>query len=169
MVTNSKTALPNMPVTNIAETDLIELLYQDKAGPLTVDADILEKYLQGCTELGQAPSFYKQDIPESIEDALKTWNIPEQYQTLDLDIYFAEKVKSVEEAVRVSEELALFRERGLEPMLRFMIYLVQVMRDNKIVWGVGRGSSVSSFLLFLTGLHQVDSVKYKLDIKEFIR
>ena len=169
MVTNSKTALPNMPATNIVENDLIELLYQDKAGPLTVNADILEKYLQGCTELGQAPSFYKQDIPESIEDALKTWNIPEQYQTLDLDIYFAEKVKSVEEAVRVSEELALFRERGLEPMLRFMIYLVQVMRDNKIVWGVGRGSSVSSFLLFLTGLHQVDSVKYKLDIKEFIR
>jgi DNA polymerase III alpha subunit len=169
MVTNLKTALPSMPVTNIAETDLIELLYQDKTGPLTVDADILEKYLQGCTELGQPPSFYKQDIPESIEDALKTWNIPEHYQALDLDIYFAEKVKSVEEAVRVSEELALFRERGLEPMLRFMIYLVQVMRDNNIVWGVGRGSSVSSFLLFLTGLHQVDSVKYKLDIKEFIR
>jgi DNA polymerase III alpha subunit len=158
-----------MPVTNIVETDLIELLYQDKSGPLTIDATILEKYLQGCTELGQSPSFYKQDIPESVEDALKTWNIPEQYATLDLDIYFAEKVKTIEEAMRVSEELALFRERNLEPMLRFMIYLVQVMRDNNIVWGVGRGSSVSSFLLFLTGLHQIDSVKYKLDIKEFIR
>jgi DNA polymerase III alpha subunit len=50
-----------------------------------------------------------------------------------------------------------------------MIYLVAVMRENKIVWGVGRGSSVSSFLLYLAGLHSVNSVKYNLDIKEFIR
>lgn len=164
-----KTVLRNMPVTNIVEADLIELLYQDKSGPLTVDTTILEKYIQGCNDIGQAPTFYKHDVPDSIEEALKTWNIPEQYATLDLDIYFAEKVKTVEEAMRVSEELALFRERGLEPMLRFMIYLVQVMRDNSLVWGVGRGSSVSSFLLFLAGLHQIDSVKYKLDIKEFIR
>jgi DNA polymerase III alpha subunit len=63
----------------------------------------------------------------------------------------------------------LFKERGLEPMLRFMIYLVKVMQDNNILWGVGRGSSVSSFLLFLVGLHQVNPIKYNLDIKEFIR
>jgi len=164
-----KTVLRNMPMTNIVEADLIELLYQDKSGPLTVDTTILEKYLQGCNDIGQSPSFYKHDVPDSIEEALKSWNIPESYLELDIDIYFADKVNTVEEAVRVSDELALFRERGLEPMLRFMIYLVQVMRDNNIVWGVGRGSSVSSFLLFLAGLHQIDSVKYKLDIKEFIR
>jgi len=50
-----------------------------------------------------------------------------------------------------------------------MIYMVQVMKDNHIVWGVGRGSSVSSFLLFLVGLHQINPIKYNLDIKEFIR
>jgi len=67
------------------------------------------------------------------------------------------------------EELSLYRERNMEPMLRFMIYLVRVMRENNIVWGVGRGSSVSSFLLFLIGLHSIDAVKYNLDIREFIR
>jgi len=86
-----------------------------------------------------------------------------------LNVYFAEKVKTLEEAVRVAEELALYRERKMEPMLRFMIHLVMVMKENKIVWGVGRGSSVSSFLLYLAGLHSINSVKYNLDIKEFIR
>jgi len=71
--------------------------------------------------------------------------------------------------MRVVEELVLYRERKMEPMLRFMIYLVRVMRENNIVWGVGRGSSVSSYLLFLIGLHSVDAVKYNLDIREFIR
>lgn len=158
-----------MPTTAITENDLVELLYQDRAGLLTTGPSILEKYLQGCTELGQAPTFYTKELPSTTEEALQYWNIPDEYANLNLDIYFAEKVNTLDEAIRVAEELSLYRERNLEPMLRFMIYLVQVMKNNKIVWGVGRGSSVSSFLLFLVGLHQIDSVKYKLDIKEFIR
>jgi DNA polymerase III alpha subunit len=95
--------------------------------------------------------------------------MPEEYKTMDLDIYFANKVSTVEEAIRVAEELALFRERGLETMLRFMIFLVRLMEEHKIVWGVGRGSSVSSFLLYLVGLHQINPIKYNLGIEEFIR
>ncbi len=158
-----------MPTTMLAENDLVELLYQGKTGPLTVGEDLLESYTKSCQALGQEPVFYTQKLPGSPKEALNEWNIPDEYATLDLDIYFAKKVNSVEEALRVAEELSLFRERGLEPMLRFMIYLVQVMKDNKIVWGVGRGSSVSSFLLYLVGLHQINPIKYNLDIKEFIR
>ena len=158
-----------MPITTINETDLVELLYQDKTGQLTVNSSILEKYVSGCNELGQTPAFQSKELPETVEEAVKQWNIPDSISSLDLDIYFAEKVSTVEEAVRISEELELFRSRGLEPMLRFMIYLVQVMKEHNIVWGVGRGSSVSSFLLYLVGLHQINPVKYNLDIKEFIR
>jgi DNA polymerase III alpha subunit len=43
------------------------------------------------------------------------------------------------------------------------------MRKNKIVWGVGRGSSVASYVLFLIGIHKVNSLKYNLDIKEFLK
>jgi DNA polymerase III alpha subunit len=158
-----------MPMTSIAETDLVELLYQGKTGTLTVPAELLDVYNQGCKVLGQDVMFKAATLPESPEEAIKQWNIPVEYSELDLDVYFANKVSTVEEAMRVAEELALFRERGLEPMLRFMIYLVQVMEDNNIIWGVGRGSSVSSYLLFLVGLHQVNPIKYNLDIKEFIR
>ena len=156
-------------MTNIAEHDLVELLYQGKTGTLTVPPDLLDVYNDGCKKLGQESVFTVADLPASPEEAIKQWNLPAEYVELDLDVYFANKVNTIEEAIRVSEELALFRERGLEPMLRFMIYLVKVMEDNNIIWGVGRGSSVSSYLLFLVGLHQIDSIKYNLDIKEFIR
>jgi DNA polymerase III alpha subunit len=158
-----------MPVTSLKEADLVELLYQGKSGPLTVANDMLQSYNAGCQALGQEPVFMVKEIPESVEDAVTQWNIPDSIANLDLDVYFAEKVNSVEEAIRVAEELALYRERKMEPMLRFMIHLVNVMQENKIVWGVGRGSSVSSFLLYLVGLHSINSVKYNLDIKEFIR
>jgi DNA polymerase III alpha subunit len=43
------------------------------------------------------------------------------------------------------------------------------MRSNNIVWGVGRGSSVASYVLYLLGVHKVDSIKYGLDIREFLK
>jgi DNA polymerase III alpha subunit len=158
-----------MPVTSLKESDLVELLYQGKSGTLTVANDMLDNYKAGCQALGQEPVFMIKEIPDSVEEAITQWNIPQDIAELDLDVYFAEKVSTVEEAVRVADELALYRERNMEPMLRFMIHLVNVMTEHKIVWGVGRGSSVSSFLLYLAGLHSINSVKYNLDIKEFIR
>jgi DNA polymerase III alpha subunit len=136
---------------------------------LTAPAELLDVYNKGCADLGQELVFKIADVPASLEEAVKQWTMPVEYTELDLDVYFANKISTNEQAVRVVEELALFEEHGLEPMLRFMIYLVKLMQDNNILWGVGRGSSVSSYLLFLVGLHQVDSIKYNLDIKEFIR
>jgi DNA polymerase III alpha subunit len=70
---------------------------------------------------------------------------------------------------RVRDEYAEFESRGLAPLLKYMIYLVDFMRENKIVWGVGRGSSVASYVLYLIGVHKIDSIKYDLDFKEFLR
>jgi len=168
-MTHSKTALSNMPSTTLVENDLVELLYQGKMGLLTADRSLLTTYDAGCSALGQDKVFSVVELPESVEEAVKQWNTPAHIEELDLDVYFATKVNTLEEAVRVVEELQLYREKKMIPMLRFMIYLVEVMKDNDIVWGVGRGSSVSSFLLYLAGLHSINSVKYNLDIKEFIR
>lgn len=65
-------------------------------------------------------------------------------------------------------ELEMFRERGLEDILKACIHVVNTLRAHDIVWGVGRGSSVASFVLYLIGVHDVDSVKYGLDIHEFL-
>ncbi len=54
-------------------------------------------------------------------------------------------------------------------LLKTMKYIVDTLRENNIVWGVGRGSSVASYVLFLLGVHKIDSVKYDLPIEEFFK
>jgi DNA polymerase III alpha subunit len=150
----------------LKEQDLVELLYQERESAVTIDAELLAEYQSACRELGLTPRFTLEHIPA---DPHQHWNMPVLYQDLDLDVYFAGLISTPEQIQRVTQELDLFRENGLEPMLRFMIYMVDIMRENHILWGVGRGSSVSSYLLFLIGLHSVDAIKYNLDIKEFIK
>jgi DNA polymerase III alpha subunit len=70
---------------------------------------------------------------------------------------------------RVDEELELFIQHGMFDLLFYLKYLVDTMRENNIVWGVGRGSSVASYVLYLLGVHKIDSIKYELDIKEFLK
>lgn len=158
-----------MPHTQLDENDLLELLYQERAGGLTAHPEVLDAYVLGCKRLGLDNQFYIQPLPATVEQALERWNMPKEYQDLDLDMFFATKISDAKQVARVAEELALYRENNLETMLKFMIYMVKVMQENNIVWGVGRGSSVSSYLLYLIGLHSVDSLKYNLDIKEFIK
>jgi DNA polymerase III alpha subunit len=43
------------------------------------------------------------------------------------------------------------------------------MRSSNIVWGVGRGSSVASYALYLIGIHKIDPIKYNLSINEFFK
>lgn len=158
-----------MPVTGLNEDDLLELLYQERSGALTTSPEILEAYIAGCEKLGLEKQFFIQSQPISVEAALEQWNMPNEYNSIDLDLYFAEKIETLEQAERVAAELILYREHGLETMLKFMIYMVDLMKAHNIIWGVGRGSSVSSYLLYLTGLHSIDSLKYDLDIREFIK
>jgi DNA polymerase III alpha subunit len=75
----------------------------------------------------------------------------------------------MEQKVRVTEELTLFAQHNMIPLLKYLKYLVDTMRKNNIVWGVGRGSSVASYCLYLIGVHKIDSIKYSLDIKEFLK
>ena len=43
------------------------------------------------------------------------------------------------------------------------------MRENQLIWGVGRGSSTASYVLYLLGVHRIDSMYYDLDPEEFLR
>jgi len=70
---------------------------------------------------------------------------------------------------RLKTELELYRKNQMIPVLRAMKYIVDTLRKNQIVWGVGRGSSVASYALYLIGVHKIDSVKYDLPIGEFFK
>ena len=97
--------------------------------------------------------------------------IPPHYKELDVEGFLTSIVEDAEPGrqQRVEQELALFRARNLFPVLQTLIYIVDTMRKHDIVWGVGRGSSVASYCLYLIGVHRIDSYKYNLDIHEFLK
>jgi len=97
------------------------------------------------------------------------YNTPEFYKNMDIALFVLEKCTTEAELQRAGEELFLFQERGMFPLLQYLKYLVDTMRQHSIVWGVGRGSSVASFVLFLIGVHRINSLYYDLPIDEFIK
>ena len=102
-------------------------------------------------------------------DCQSKWHMPQQYQELDIAEHVISLCQTQTQLQRVAQELLLFQDRNLFDLLRYLKYLVDTMRANNVIWGVGRGSSVSSYVLYLLGVHQVDSVFYDLDIQEFLR
>lgn len=97
------------------------------------------------------------------------WFMPKEYQSFPMEQWLLDQCRTEQEKNRVHEELTLFIQHGMFDVLFYLKYLIDTMRENHIVWGVGRGSSVASYVLFLIGVHKVDSIKYKLDINEFLK
>lgn len=97
------------------------------------------------------------------------WHMPEQYQQLDIAQHILDLCTTDAELQRCGHELLLYQERGLFNLLRFLKYLVDTMIDNRIIWGVGRGSSVASYVLYKLGVHRIDSMFYELNVEEFLR
>jgi DNA polymerase III alpha subunit len=97
------------------------------------------------------------------------WLLPIEFQNIDVFKWLIDKCTTQEQINRVKEEYELFEERDLIMLLRLFIFLIDYMRKNKFVWGVGRGSSTSSYILYLIGTHRVDGIRYKLDIRDFLK
>lgn len=99
----------------------------------------------------------------------QNWHMPDQFKQLDIAEYVLRLCKNEQQLQRVGQELLLYQERGLFDLLKYLHYLVTVMQSNNIIWGVGRGSSVASYVLYLLQVHKIDSMFYELDINEFLR
>lgn len=97
------------------------------------------------------------------------WQMPEEYYKLDIAQWVLDQCTTDPELQRVAEELLLFQERDLFNLLRWLKYFVDTMRANQVVWGVGRGSSVASYVLYLIGVHRINSMYYDLNINEFLK
>ena len=114
---------------------------------------------------------YNQDTSvQGFHDAQQLmWHMPEQYKQLDIAAYVLGLCTNEAELQRCGEELLLYQERDLFNLLSYIKYLVDVMTENKVIWGVGRGSSVASFVLYKMQVHRIDSLYYNLDPTEFLR
>jgi len=125
-------------------------------------------------ELNNVPRFTEYvESSETVEEfdrrLQSNWHMPEEYKQLDIAQWVLDQCNTDGERQRVGEELLMYLDRNLFPLLQYMKYIVDTMREHNIVWGVGRGSSVSSYVLYLIGIHKIDSLFYDLDINEFLR
>jgi DNA polymerase III alpha subunit len=155
--------------------DIFKFLYQ---GKLTNLKDLTVDYTEDIEQLENTAGFTFQKFNEqldsiSIEDfdqALQSeWFMPLEYKEFDVEEWCLAKCTTSEQKQRVLDEMDAYNERGMRPLLQWTKHFVDTCNENGIVWGVGRGSSVASFVLFLLGVHQIDSVKYNLDWQEFLR
>lgn len=108
-------------------------------------------------------------VPEFDRRRQQFWMMPPEYRDMDIAAYVLGLCDNEAQLQRVGQELLMFQERDLFPLLCYLKYLVDVMRENHVIWGVGRGSSVSSYVLYLMGVHRIDSLYYDLDPAEFLR
>jgi len=156
--------------------DVYELLYQGKGINIDVaTSEDIALYNQIMDTYGLTAKRIEPYVGVSAaaskfhDERQREWNMPIGYLEIDLYSYFADMNLSDEENIRIAEELYYFEKYNCMDVLRFLIYLVDTMREHKIVWGVGRGSSVASYCLYLIGVHRVNSLKYGLELDEFFK
>jgi DNA polymerase III alpha subunit len=159
-----------------AEDDVMDLVMQGRnitdLDRMIVDTSV--DLAQWPDMLDPVPNFQQQrihncSVPEWHAQNQKTWHMPAQYSELDIAAHILSLCHTEAELQRCGQELLLYQERDLFDLLRYLKYLVDVMSANQIIWGVGRGSSVASFVLFKLGVHRIDSLYYNLDPAEFLR
>ena len=159
-----------------SESDICDLLMQgrdvatlsnmivDQSVDLPAWPDIIEPVPEF-----QQQRFHSCTVPEFHRQQQSNWHMPAEYKTLDIAEHVLSLCNTQEQLQRCGQELLLYQERNLFDLLRYLKYLVDVMKDNHIIWGVGRGSSVASYVLYKLGVHRIDSMYYNLDIAEFLR
>lgn len=162
----------------VSSTELCDLLYQQP--DLGIDQFFVEDWDQYNSavkttfcDLPLVKEYHSLPINYSIDTFHQTkqnsWNMPDEYKKLDIAKWLLDQCKTEIELQRVGKELLLFQERNLFSLLQQLKYLIDTWRSNNIVWGVGRGSSVASYVLYLIGVHKINSIYYDLDIEEFLR
>ena len=150
------------------ENDVCEIFYRNpNAKPKYV---ITESEILNTIDLEYFPKLlvYKPDFDY---DKLyqQDYFIPKHYVGFDIAKFVLDSCKNDSELQRAGEELLLFQQNNMLDLLVYLKYFVDTLRSKNIVWGVGRGSSVASFVLYLIGVHKINSLYYDIPITEFFK
>jgi DNA polymerase III alpha subunit len=159
-------------------TSAFDLLYRGidiTKTPFSAMSDELVRYNAMCKRFDKLSDAAHEVTPpehspeEEHSRRANTWMIPEDLKEIPVREFLLSLCKTDQQRERVNSEMDMFEERGLEPVLRTMIWMIDNFRQRGVVWGVGRGSSVASLCLYLIGVHRIDPLKYGLRIEEFLR
>ena len=112
------------------------------------------------------------EIPLAHEVQLEpdfSWNVPAQYLSINLDSLVLEKARALGQKYedRAQKELDEIKKRKLEHLFKSLVYVIDTMKQAQSLWGVGRGSSCASLVLFVMGLHKVDPIRFNIPLEEF--
>mgnify|MGYP000515622034 CR=1 FL=1 len=167
-------------IPRFSNRDLVNMIYSGHVDKCHVvlceEHDDVDKFNTAMEEQGldKLQKYIPIDVDQKTFDGVcqGEWFMPDEYKDINVYEYVLGKAETpcpqhVQD--RIWEELDAFKERGMKDLLRYMIYLVDYMREHDIVWGVGRGSSVASFILYLLGAHKIHSIAWDLDPTEFLR
>jgi DNA polymerase III alpha subunit len=148
---------------------VVELIYSDKEHLLDkIYSEDVEEFKNLPTKKID-PNIYNIDIEDFDQVCQNEWLMPDDYKNLNIVKFVLDRTTNEKEYQRAMEELVEYENRNMFNLLRWLKYIVDTCRSNNIVWGVGRGSSVSSYVLYLLEVHRIDSIKYNLDWQEFLR
>ena len=159
------------------ESDVCDLLMQGR-NPASLNRMLVDSSInieQMVDFVDRMPEFIKHVGDPTVnmtvfdQRAQARWHMPEEYKQLDIAEYILGLCSTEAELQRCGRELLLYQEKNLFNLLRYLKYLVDVMTKNQVIWGVGRGSSVASYVLYKLGVHRIDSMFYNLEPEEFLR
>lgn len=165
-------------------------------GTSQVDPDMVpELFLHGVSPENIAVNYLNEDIKKfntlsDIQIAHSKnqnrvfsydWNVPEKYLDLNISAYaegklelYLQKISNTltendvnNYFVRLKQELQEIQNRNMNQLFCCLVYVLQTLKETNTVWGVGRGSSCASLVLFLIGIHKVDPVKFGIPATEF--
>lgn len=165
-----------LPVYN--KNDILDIIYQGKLDILktilvNIEDPELSKFNSAAIDAGvnELTQYQPLDltVPAFDQTMQLNWLMPDSYKDMDIAKWVLDQCKTQDQLQRVGAELLEFQRRDMMPLLKWMKYFVDTCRTNRVVWGVGRGSSVASYVLYLIGVHRIDSIKYNLDWQEFLR
>ena len=147
---------PNVDLTKVNITEVQK--FNEAVESLYIDTEKLIQYTEPNVSVEEFDNQYQQN-----------WHMPQEYKDLDIAKYLLDLCSNDAELQTVGHELLEYQKIDFFDALRFLKYFVDTMRENNVVWGVGRGSSVASHVLYLLGVHKIDSLKYNLDPDEFFK
>ena len=159
------------------EQEVIDLLYQNPEldfKSINVDAQSVDRFNQSASACNTNIHLtHLQTITENIahydRKNQQDWFLPVDYKDFNIVEFLLDKCENEEQYARVTKELELYVQYDMCDLLNYLKYLVDTLRSQNVVWGVGRGSSVASYCLYLIGVHKINSMQYNLDIHEFLK
>lgn len=98
-----------------------------------------------------------------------SWLISDKYLNMDMNSWLLSKCNTDKERNRIKLEVALLKYYNVYSILKICMYIVDLANNREVILGVGRGSSVCLYSLYLIGLHKINSLKYDLPLEDFFK